>query len=169
MCGCMRDSTRDKPCPKGWLYSGNGLIRLHHEERHCFIGKNECSLLEVLKTGRGVEETQRARKRAAVAASIECSPMKSTRKRSSELGLPRSKMRDHMKKDLNVRPYGPTFVNELSDGDTDWRYESCHALLDTFSNAVSRSKVLFSDECARNRNVVFWSKENPNFTQELDM
>jgi len=74
-----------------------------------------------------------------------------------------------MKKDLNVRPYGPTFVNELSDGDTDWRYESCHALLDTFSNAVSRSKVLFSDECARNRNVVFWSKENPNFTQELDM
>ena len=53
------------------------------------------------------------------------------------------------------------------------RYESCRALLDTFSNAVSRSKVLFSDECAiyrsaRDRNVVFWSKENPNFTQELE-
>ena len=57
-------------------------------------------------------------------------------------------MQDHMKKDLNVRPYRPTFVNELSDGDMDWRYESCHALLDTFSNAVSRSKVLFSDKCA---------------------
>ena len=55
----------------------------------------------------------------------------------------------------------------------DRRYESCRALLDTFLNAVSRSKVLFSDECAiyrsaRNRNVVFWSKENPNFTQELE-
>ena len=78
-----------------------------------------------------------------------------------------------MKKDLNVRPYRPTFMNELSDGNMDWRYESCHALLDTFSNAVSHSKVLFSDKCAiycsvRNRNVVFWSKENPNFTQELD-
>jgi len=57
-------------------------------------------------------------------------------------------MQDHMKKDLNVRLYHPTFVNELSDGDMDWCYESCRALLDTFSNAVSRSKVLFSDECA---------------------
>jgi len=41
---------------------------------------------------------------AAVAASIERSPMKSTRKRSSELGVPRSTMQDHMKKDWNVRP-----------------------------------------------------------------
>jgi len=69
---------------------------------------------------------------AAVAASIERSPVKSTRKRSSELGLPWSTMRDHMKKDLNVRPYRPTFVNELSDGDMDQCCESCCALLDTF-------------------------------------
>jgi len=55
----------------------------------------------------------------------------------------------------------------------DRRYESCRALLDTFSNAVFRSKVLFSDECAiyrsaRDRNVVFWSKQNPNFKQEME-
>ncbi|GFG32650.1 hypothetical protein Cfor_04753 [Coptotermes formosanus] len=109
---------------------------------------------------------------AAVAVSIEPSPMK-TRKRSSELGMPRSTMRGHMKKDLNVWPYRPTFVNELSDGDMDRRYESCRALLDTFSNAASRSKLFFSHECviyrsARDRNVVFWSKENPNITQELE-
>jgi hypothetical protein len=47
VCGCTRDSTRDKPYPKWWLRSGNGLISLHHEERHCWIGKNERSLLEV--------------------------------------------------------------------------------------------------------------------------
>ena len=35
------------------------VIRLHHEERHCWIGKNERSLLEGLKTGRGVGERQR--------------------------------------------------------------------------------------------------------------
>ena len=35
---------------------------------------------------------------------IEHSPMKSTRKRLSELGVPRSTMQDHMKKELNVRP-----------------------------------------------------------------
>jgi hypothetical protein len=56
--GCMGDSTRDKPCPKWWLRSGNGLIRLHHEERHYWIGKNERSLLEVLKIGCGVGERQ---------------------------------------------------------------------------------------------------------------
>jgi len=38
--------------------------------------------------------------------------------------------------------------------------------------AVPHSKVLFSDECAiyhsaRNKCVVFWSKENPHFSQEL--
>ena len=103
--------------------------------RHCWVVKNESSLLEVLKTGRGVQERQRAWKRAAVGASIERSPMKSTWKQSSELGVPQSTMRDHMKKDLNVRPYRPTFMNELSDGDMDQRYESCRALLDTFSNA----------------------------------
>ncbi|PSN47383.1 hypothetical protein C0J52_11171 [Blattella germanica] len=41
---------------------------------------------------------------AGVAASIEQSPIKSTRKRAAELGIPRTTMRDHMKKDLTVRP-----------------------------------------------------------------
>jgi len=114
----------------------------------------------------------RLKTRAVVAASKECSPAKSIQKRSSEFGVPRSTTRD-MKKDLNVRPYRPTFGNKLSDGNMDRCYESCRALLDTFSNAVSRPKVLFSDEwaiyrSARNRKVVFWSKENPNFTQELE-
>jgi hypothetical protein len=108
-----------------------------------------------------------------VAASIERSPMKLTWKQSSELGVPWSTMQNHMRKDLNVRLYRPTFVNELLDGKMDLRYESCCALLDTFSNAISHSNVLFSDECAiyrsaRDINVVFWSKENPNFTQKLE-
>jgi len=41
------------------------------------------------------------------------------------------------------------------------------------TQAVSRSNILFSDDCAncciaRDRNVVFWSQENPHFTQELE-
>ena len=40
------------------------------------------------------------------------------------------------------------------------------------TQAISRSNILFSDDCAnccsaRDRNVVFWSQENPHFTQEL--
>ncbi|PSN55248.1 hypothetical protein C0J52_05850 [Blattella germanica] len=43
---------------------------------------------------------------AGVAASIEQSPspFKSTHKRAAEIGIPRKTMRDHMKKDLKVRP-----------------------------------------------------------------
>jgi hypothetical protein len=41
------------------------------------------------------------------------------------------------------------------------------------TQAVSRSNILFIDDCAnccsaRDRNVVFWSQENPHFTQELE-
>ena len=141
------------------------MILLDWKKRAFTLG----SVKDRLQSGRKTTSLETS---AVVAASIERSSMKSTQKRSSELGVPQSTMRDHMKKDLNVRPYRPTFVNELSDGNMDQCYESCRALLDTFSNVVFRSKVLFSDECAiyrgaHDRNMVFWSKENPNFTQEL--
>ncbi|PSN51819.1 hypothetical protein C0J52_17692 [Blattella germanica] len=41
---------------------------------------------------------------AGVLASIEQSPIKSTRNRAAELGIPRTTMRDHIKEDLKVRP-----------------------------------------------------------------
>ena len=63
------------------------------------------SVKDRLQSGR---KTMHLETCAAVAASIERSPLKSTRKRSSELGVPWSTTRDHMKKDLNVRPYHPT-------------------------------------------------------------
>ncbi|PSN47503.1 hypothetical protein C0J52_02258 [Blattella germanica] len=44
---------------------------------------------------------------AGIAASIEQSPIKSTRKCAAEFSIPRTKMRDHMKKDLKVRPFRP--------------------------------------------------------------
>ena len=68
------------------------------EERAFTLG----SVKDRPRSGR---KTTRLETCAAVAASIERSPVKSTRKRSSELGVPRSTMQDHTKKDLNVRPY----------------------------------------------------------------
>ncbi|PSN35816.1 hypothetical protein C0J52_22140 [Blattella germanica] len=41
---------------------------------------------------------------AGVAASIEQSHIKSTRKRAAEIGIPITTKRDHMKNDLKVRP-----------------------------------------------------------------
>ncbi|PSN54296.1 hypothetical protein C0J52_11040 [Blattella germanica] len=59
------------------------------------------------------DRLQRERKKTreetctGVAASIEQSPIKSTRKRAAKLGILRTTMRDHMKKDLKVRPFRP--------------------------------------------------------------
>ena len=110
---------------------------------------------------------------AAVEQSIADSPLKSTRKRSSELGIPRTTMRRHMKEDLDMRCWRPQFVNELTDDDRDKRVACCNALLDTFITIPSRGKVFFTDECAiyrssRTRNVFFWSKENPHFVEEVE-
>ena len=138
-------------------------------ERHCWIGKNERSLLEVLKTGRGVGEKQRAWKH------VQRLPLPLNVPQWSRHGNDRQSLVCHGQQCETTRRNTWMWgrIAQLSNGDMDRRYESCRALLDTFSNAVSRTKVLFSDECAiyrsaRDRNVVFWSKENPNFTQELE-
>ena len=72
-----------------------------------------------------------------------------------------------LRKDLLFKPYPARFTNELLDIDFERQYKACRALLDNFPDDESRSKVLFSDECAicrssRNQNVM-WAKENQNF------
>jgi hypothetical protein len=110
---------------------------------------------------------------AAVAATTDRSPQKLTRKRSAKLRVPQSTMQDHMKEVLNLKPYRPTFTNELSDVDMNRRHDACRALLDTFPNIAFHSKVLFTDECTiyrstRDRNVVFWTEENLHFTVDME-
>jgi hypothetical protein len=69
----------------------------------------------------------------AVAASVTQSPVKSTRKRSAELAIPRSTMMDHIKLDLKVRSFHLLHVNELSDTDMNAREDACRTLLAVFS------------------------------------
>jgi uncharacterized protein (DUF1919 family) len=78
-----------------------------------------------------------------------------------------------LQKDLQLHPYAQTLVNELSDQDMDRRRHACENLLQIFGTLPSRSKVLFTDECAiyrssHHRNVVFWRKENPHFYKEIE-
>jgi hypothetical protein len=47
-----------------------------------------------------------------------------------------------------MKGFRPMFVNELSDNDLEQRVVACRALLAQFPNAMSHSRVLFSDECA---------------------
>ncbi|PSN34600.1 hypothetical protein C0J52_23422 [Blattella germanica] len=78
--------------------------------REFSFGKDALMFLVVLKTDRGVEKKTREETCAVVAAWIEQSPIKSRRKRVAELGIPRTTMRDHMKKNLKVRPYRPLYT-----------------------------------------------------------
>ena len=121
------------------------------------------------RSGRPVTRRERCQ---AVDQSINESPLKSTRKRAAEIGVPRTTMCRFIKEDLKMRCFRPMFVNELSDSDLDNRARCCKALLDTFVSISSRGKVFFSDECAiyrssRSRNVYFWAKENPHFVEQV--
>ncbi|PSN30390.1 hypothetical protein C0J52_27252 [Blattella germanica] len=56
---------------------------------------------------RGRRKKTREETCAGVAASIEQSPIKSTRKGAAELGIPKTTMRNDVKKYLKVRPFCP--------------------------------------------------------------
>jgi len=76
-----------------------------------------------------------------LALSIQRSPTKSTLKRPSEIGVPRSR-RNHMKKGVKVKPNRPIFANELSDADMERRCDSCHPLWYTYPSAICSSMIL---------------------------
>ncbi|XP_078454245.1 carboxymethylenebutenolidase homolog isoform X2 [Lampetra planeri] len=86
------------------------------------------SILDETRTGRPKREEQCA----AIGESLESSPKKSPRKRSSELGIPNTTMLKHMRDDLKLKFFKPVFVNELSDGDLQNRSEACAQFLEVF-------------------------------------
>ena len=105
---------------------------------------------------------------ADVQNSILQSPVKSTRKRAAELGIPESTMRKHIKVDLKMKCWHPLNVNELSDDDMNIRVDASGQMLQRFQTMAQKAKIMFTDECAiyrssRSRNVYFWGKENPHF------
>lgn len=102
------------------------------------------SVLDAPRSGRPKTRIETC---APVAESIERSPMKSTRKRSAELGIPRSTMQDHIRKDLHVSCFRPSSVNELSDHDLEQRVRACEMLLAHFPNANDKKKCVLRRVC----------------------
>ena len=77
-----------------------------------------------------------------------------------------------MKKDLKVKAWRPSSVNEFSDTGKKNRKSVCDEILQVFNMIPARGKVMFTDECAiyrssRARNVYFWAKENPHYYKEV--
>lgn len=69
---------------------------------------------------------------AAIGASIEHSPMKSTRKQSAEIDIPRTTMHGRLCKDLKARCYWPLSVNDLQGNDPENRMKLCQGMLQRF-------------------------------------
>jgi hypothetical protein len=79
-------------------------------------------------------------------------------------------MMDHMKLDLNVIPFHPLHVNELSNADMNARKDACRELLAALRSQRALGAVLVTDECAiyrsvRSRNIVFGLRRTPIFTK----
>ena len=128
------------------------------------------SVLDRERSGRPSTRTDAC---SSVEESCDRSPTKSTRRRSAELGVPRTTMRRHMKEDLNLRAFKPMNINELSDDDMAKRKFFCETMLQRFRSPRARRTVLFTDECAiyrsmRARNIYMWAKSNPHFHYELE-
>jgi hypothetical protein len=109
---------------------------------------------------------------AAVSESLHRSPKKSLRKRSAELDLPVTTLRRVLVDDLQCKPWRPVHVQFLSPEDRHVRTENCRDILTRCPTPQTKNRVFFSDECAvyadaKMNNVVWWSKENPHFTDQV--
>lgn len=127
------------------------------------------SIIDQKRTGRPNERGDYC---DAVNDSVITDPKASTRKRSEELGIPRTTMRRLLTKDLGYKPWKSVKVQFLTDQDRLLRVECCHALLEKYANERRSRNLFFSDECAfygdgNSVNSVFWSKENPYFWEQV--
>ena len=84
----------------------------------------------------------------AVENAISKSTKKSRRKLSTELGVPRTTLRRHMKVKFKLLRHRPSCVHELSDDDLNRRYDACGRMLQEFRTVSKRRRVIFIGECA---------------------
>jgi hypothetical protein len=108
----------------------------------------------------------------ALNASLQAFPTKSVRKRSAQLQIPRSSLHTVLRKTIKVKPWRPTHVQFLTEADHASRVAACQALLNRYPSVAEQQLLFFSDECAvycdaKAKNVVWWSKENPFFTDQV--
>jgi hypothetical protein len=77
-------------------------------------------------------------------------------------------VRDHMEKDLKMRPYRPTFMIELSDADMDWRYVSPYAVQRVFSVVNMLSIAMRATEiCCSGQRRIPISRRRCNIVQHV--
>lgn len=106
-----------------------------------------------------------------VRASLAEAPQTSVRQRASEFQIPSTSMYRLIRSD-GYKAFKPTLTQFLSEEDEDIRLTACGELMDKYPSTFSRRNFFFSDECAiyadgKMENVVWWSKQNPHFEQQV--
>lgn len=104
------------------------------------------------------------------------SPQKSTRRASSELGIPRTTLQRIMA-DLSLRPFKPRLIHALNEDDPDRRMQFCELFLGKMDrNRQIFDDILWTDEATfklnghiNRHNCVYWADANPRLTIEHEL
>jgi len=111
-----------------------------------------------------------------VASAFQRSPQKSTRRASSELGIPRRSL-GRLMKQLGLKPYRPRLLQHLSEDDPDRRLQFAEIVLNKIrEDDQFLDKIIWSDEASfklsghvNRHNCVYWYDENPHLTMTTEL
>ena len=104
-------------------------------------------------------------------------PRLSTRNAERELGIPRSTIRDVLRKKLKMFPYRISFLQQLLPRDyVDRLNWAQHCRREIRRDSQYLSRIVFSDEClfhtngtVNKHNARIWGTENPQVVEEVPM
>ena len=102
-------------------------------------------------------------------------PSTSLRSASNQLSMPYSTIRDHLKRDIGMKPFHSTTVQTLYPSDKAARLEMCTEFLTRIAeDDAYLNNVFFSDEATfhlngriNRHNCVIWGKNNPHEIHEV--
>lgn len=110
---------------------------------------------------------------ATVSRVVKENPRLPTRRIAAAAGLKPSSTLRILKKDLKMRCYRPTIVQQLLPGDPPQRLHFANEmfrLFDNFDNIIFSDEAHFTLEATINtRNTVFWDTSNPQIIQECPL
>lgn len=133
--------------------------------------KESGSVFDLPRTGRPSVSEEKVE---VVRQAFVRSPSKSTRRASSELGIPQSTVNKILNKKLRLHAYKVQILHHLQPDDCPRRAAFATEILQRIENDNEYlQRVCFSDEATfhtsgkvNRHNVRIWGSENPNFTRE---
>jgi transposase len=133
------------------------------------------SVLDVKQSGRP-KNVRTDELKEAIAASLDRSPQKSTRRLSVELGASQMSVLRALH-EMKYRPFRPRLVHGLLEDDPFQRIEFCEQFLTMVENEETMlDRIIWSDEAmfklnghVNRHNCVYWDSDNPHIIMEKEV